>query len=357
MNYTKEELFLIWLDSFTGIEYKRKTAFYEFCRGDGTLICDPRAEDILGAENAALVKNGASRSYLEYILEGLAKKKTECVTLCSADYPPDLKNVPCPPLVLYIRGNRALLGGRKFSVVGSRKSIPLALNRAEEFSYRLAKAGFAVVTGLAEGADSAAARGALKGGRAVSVLAGGFDNVYPKCNAGLFEEIVKNGLAVSEYPPEVPTERFHFPVRNRIIAGLGEGLLVVSAGAKSGTAYTAAYADGLSKPVFALPYNVNVPSGEGCNNLIRMGAVLTQNAEDILSYFGIEEENNEKTRLTEEEKKVYDAIREEGEIHIDKLSARTGKKAFELMPVLSMLEIRKLILRQAGNTFSATGKE
>ena len=167
----------------------------------------------------------------------------------------------------------------------------------------------------------------------------------------MFRETAEKGLVLSEYPPEVKAERFHFPVRNRIIAALGEGLLVVSAGKRSGTAYTAGYTEALSRQIFALPYNVNVPSGEGCNEYIRQGAILTTCPEDILDFYKIEGKKATADPLTEEEREIYDVIRQEGEIHIDAIAERTGKRAFELMPVLGILEIRKMIIRQAGNVY------
>ena len=359
MQTAREEKFVIWLDSFRSLTYAKRDRLLALYRGEGAEeFVHKNAAAILavcGEECFSQLKAACGEREEETALKKMEERGVAAVACTGADSPEELRRVPCPPHVLYAKGNLSLLKTRKFSVVGSRKSIPLALAKAEEFSAKLAEAGFTVVTGLADGADSAAVKGALSSGKVVSVLAGGFCDIYPRRNEGLFREIVNKGLALSEYPPDTPTERYHFPVRNRIIAGLGEGLLVVSAGKKSGTAYTAGYADALSKQIFALPYNVNVPSGEGCNELIRRGAYLTERAEDILSWYGMETKKKELS-LTEEEKEVYDAVKG-GEIHIEEIGARTGRAAYELLPVLSMLEIKKVVLRLPGNFYCAAGAE
>ena len=353
MNYTKRETFLIWLDSFPHLEYRVKAEIYRMYRGGSAEeFCEkqkPALSALLG-ERAEAVFGAVNGAYAEYVLNALHKKNVSCVTRESAAYPRELAEVPCPPLVLYARGNTELLKGEKFSVVGSRKSVPLAIAKTEEFCEKLIKAGFTLVTGLAEGVDAAAVKTALKSGRIISVLAGGFSHVYPKAHAALFEEVAARGLVLSEYQPSVPTEAFRFPVRNRIIAGLGRGLLVMSGAKKSGTAYTAGYADALSKQIFALPYSVNVPSGAGCNELIRRGAYLTECAEDILEFYGLRTAETKMPELSDEEKKVLKAL-SSGSAHIDELCARLGKRAYELTPVLSLLEIKKLVVRQPGNVY------
>ncbi len=350
MKYTKKERFLIWLDSFSELEYRKKASLYEAYGKDGRSF-EATATETLGAEDGRYILNFFNAGYMKSVLAALEAENIVCITRESEEYPKDLSDVPYPPLVLYAKGNTKLLNTRKFAIVGSRRSTPLALAKAEEFAAALTQAGFTVVTGIADGADSAVIRGALQSGKIISVLAGGFRHIYPACNAALFRETAEKGLVLSEYPPEVKAERFHFPVRNRIIAALGEGLLVVSAGKRSGTAYTAGYTEALSRQIFALPYNVNVPSGEGCNEYIRQGAILTTCPEDILDFYKIEGKKATADPLTEEEREIYDVIRQEGEIHIDAIAERTGKRAFELMPVLGILEIRKMIIRQAGNVY------
>ena len=202
--------------------------------------------------------------------------------------------------MLYYYGKKALLNLPMIAVVGSRRCTGYGEIQAAAFSQALAEAGVCVVSGMAKGIDSQAHLGALRaGGATAAVLGCGADVVYPSENRKLYQQIRQEGLALSEYPPEIKTERYHFPVRNRIISALGEGLLVISAGKRSGTAYTAGYTEALSRQIFALPYNVNVPSGEGCNEYIRKGAVLTVRPEDILDFYNIERKETPAVSMTE----------------------------------------------------------
>lgn len=347
--------YLVWLDSFSGIEYKHKKRLYD-CFVSGTLENNVRRQELyikefLGDGVYSSFLSAATDEHLKFVINALKNGGTGYITIDDEDYPPELNEIPCPPLVLYYKGNLELLKTKKFAVVGSRKTLPFITAKTEEIVSTLNRAGLTVVTGLAEGGDEAVLFAGLKSGKVISVLASGFDCVYPKTNQGLFERICKNGLALSEYPPETKSERWFFPIRNRIIAGLGMGTLVVSGGEKSGTFYTAEYAEGASRQVFAFPYSINVASGAGCNKLLQCGAYLTLSAEDILNFYGMEMPKEPEIKLTEIEKEVYDIIIED-EIHIDKLCEVTGKKAYELMPVLSMLEIKKLIVKLGGNRYS-----
>lgn len=353
--YNERELFAIWIDSFNDLEYKHKIKLFEGYKGgtfsDSLLPYERYLTENVGQNVYNVLIKADNDTYKDYVLSALYRKEIKCITLASDNYPSELKEVPCPPIVLYAKGNVNLLKEKKFSIVGSRKTLPFALAKAREITSDLNNADVVVVTGLAEGGDEAVVSEGIKNGKIISVIAGGFDNIYPKTNVGLYNEVVKNGLVLSEYPPEIPTLPFHFPVRNRIIAGLGMGTLVISGARKSGTFYTAEYADSASRQVFAFPYSINVASGEGCNNLIRHGAMLTLSSEDILSYYNIEKKEKKQVVLSEIETTVYEIIKE-NEVHIDKLCQLTGKKAYELAPVLSMLEIKKLIVKLGGNKYS-----
>ena len=161
------------------------------------------------------------------------------------------------------------------------------------------------------------------------------------------------GLVISEYPPEMIAKPFHFPVRNRIISALSRGVLIVSGALKSGTLYTAEYALEYGKDLFAVPYNVGIQSGAGCNDLIKRGAILTDTPKDILDYYG-KENNKRKIDVTEQEKQILSVLKAE-QLHIEKLSALTGKRAYEITPILSVLEIKGLVIRN-GNFYGLTGK-
>ena len=211
------------------------------------------------------------------------------VTLADAEYPSILRRIPDPPLVLYVKGRLPDLEQTSgIGIVGTRKATPYGLMAAEHFGYGLAKAGCTVVSGMALGADGAAARGALKaGGKTIAVLAGGLNICYPPEHNFLMGDILLSGAVISENPPGTPHDGFRFPIRNRIISGLSRGVLVVEAPLRSGALITARLALDQGREVFAVPGAINAPGSAGCNRLIRDGeAALVTEPRDIIGEFG-----------------------------------------------------------------------
>lgn len=293
-----------------------------------------------------------SEQYRAKFLCGLQKRGIECVTYFSQDYPELLRHIPEPPHVLFCKGDARLLTDRCFSVVGSRKTPPQTLKLCKEISAALTDE-FTVVTGFAEGADTAAVEGALPSGRIISVIANGFDFIYPSSNARLFEKMEKKGLLITEYPPHIRPAPYRFPVRNRIIAGLSEGTLIVSAGRKSGALITANLAADYSRDVFALPYAPGAAAGEGCNALIKKGAYLAENILDIFSVYGLDFKKPEQNeRLTEEEAAILKAVRENGEAFLPDIAKAVGKPPHTLMAAIASLEMKGLITRLGGNRYA-----
>jgi len=355
MKYTKEELCYIWLDSFSKIEYKHKKELFALISGKGEikkLLLEGKeyvVQNIGQTEYDTLVAS-ANPSYLDYVITSLERRNIKAVTTVSKDYPKTLLQTDYPPLVLYTKGNTELLSDKSFSIVGSRKSLPLSINVAKDYASAMIDAGFTLVTGIAEGVDQAVLETAVsKGAKVISVVAGGLDHIYPKANTDLAEKVIENGLVISEYPPEIAPQRYMFPVRNRIIAGLSVGSLIVSAGLKSGTIYTAEYAEEYGKDVFAIPYSVGIASGQGCNELIKRGVTLTDTPSDVLEFYGIQEKREE-IYLTEEEKSIISVL-SGGELHIDKISERVNKPVYEILTVLSMLEIKNVIVKNGANVY------
>lgn len=293
-----------------------------------------------------------SQSYRGKILEKLAARGIICVTYFSKLYPESLKNTPCPPITLFCKGNVNLLNSRKFAIVGSRRTLPNVLKECKAVSAELSQ-NFTIVTGTADGADAAVISGAIESGKTICVLAYGFDSCYPSVNEKLIKNVEKNGLLVTEYTPQIKPQKFNFPARNRIIAGLAEGALVVSAGKRSGAAITARYALEYGKRVFAFPYSLGIASGEGCNLLIRDGATLARGAGDILEDFGIERAEPKKLTLTDEEIEVLALIKDAGDAFVPAIAAKLCKMPFQLIPVITSLEIKGLITRLGGNRYAA----
>ena len=209
------------------------------------------------------------------------------ITLQDADYPDRLRNIYDPPIIFFVRGNLPVIDEEPaVAIVGTRECTPYGIKAAETMGYELACSGIVVVTGLARGIDSAATRGALRGGgRVVGVIGSGLDIVYPHENRALFEDVSVSGAIVSEYPPGTRAMPGNFPARNRIISGMSLGVAVIEAPKKSGALITAARALEQGRDIFALPGNIDAQKSEGSNSLLREGAIPILSAEDIISEY------------------------------------------------------------------------
>lgn len=202
-------------------------------------------------------------------------------------YPLLLKELRDQPESLYVLGNTDVLNLPAIAIVGSRNPTSGGRDNAFRFARHLARTGFVIVSGLAEGIDTAAHEGALDAdGHTIAVLGHGLDRIYPTANRSLAERILESGALVAEYPPGTPPRRAHFPQRNRIISGLSLGTLVVEAARRSGSLITARTAGEQGREVFAIPGSIHNPMAKGCHRLIRQGARLVESADDILSELG-----------------------------------------------------------------------
>ena len=227
-------------------------------------------------------------------LDTAEKIETDCrrlgiriMTLYDADYPDRLRNIYDAPMVLYVKGELPPVDDSPcIAIVGTRKSHAYGQRCAQRFGYDICRCGGVVISGLAEGIDSAAIRAALEaGGPVIGVLGTGIDVVYPAWNAELQNAVAKNGALVSEYPPGTKGSRISFPQRNRIISGLSVGVVVIEAPEKSGSLITAARASEQGRDVYVVPGNIDDPNFVGSNMLIRDGAALAMNAWDIISCY------------------------------------------------------------------------
>ncbi len=222
----------------------------------------------------------ASRQAAEREWEALAKAGARLIALGDEDYPPGLAHIDDAPPVLCIRGRSALLREPAVAVVGARNASALGRRLAETLAAELGAAGYAVVSGLARGIDTAAHCGAIGTGT-IAVLAGGIDHIYPLENEALHEAIAEQGVLVSEMPLGFTPQARHFPRRNRIVSGSALGTVVIEAALKSGSLITARMALEQGREVFAVPGSPLDPRARGANNLIRQGAVLTESAADV----------------------------------------------------------------------------
>lgn len=360
MEYTKAEAAVITLDGFVSLEYKRKAEILQLYKKPQDIFEDVTPAVNYLKENCS-GENGLSSEFFAKsftlgrfykIAEKLESKNVTVITCYSKDYPEIFKHMRGAPLALYCKGRSELLTAEhKIGVVGSRKTLPFVLKKCEQICEELAGSGAVIVSGSAIGGDRSALLGGLKSGNVISVTASGFDCVSPESNRELLNKIASSGLLISEYPPEVPAVGWHYPLRNRIIAALSDCAFIISGDENSGTRYTVQYAEALSKRIYAFPYSIGERSGALCNHLIKVGkASLVEEAEDIAAGENVNLGGGESLNLEPEEEEIVSAL--DGEKTVDELVEATGKKAYEIMPVLSMLEIKGVCSRGAGNTWT-----
>lgn len=221
---------------------------------------------------------------LDATVSMLAQPGYHLLTLADSDYPASLLDSADPPIVLFVRGDPELLQQPAVAIVGARSATEGGKDNARAFARHLAGRGWTVISGLARGIDAAAHEGSLRAGGpggTVAVLANGLDIVYPRQHTRLTEEIAASGALVSEYPPGTPALPFRFPERNRLVAALARGVLVVEAAVQSGSLVTARLALDCGREVFAIPGSIHAPLSRGCHALIRQGAKLVEQGADI----------------------------------------------------------------------------
>lgn len=339
-------------------------------------------------------------SEAQTILDECIRNKIGICVYTDAIYPIRLKNIADPPAVLYYRGNLAGLDAQPvIAVVGTRKASAYGMTTASRMGYQIARCGGILVSGLAEGVDGSAMKGALTaGGSIIGVLGCGVDVVYPACHRSLYLDTERNGCLVSEFPPGTPPYRWNFPKRNRIISGLSNGVLVIEAPNKSGSLITARLGLDQGRDVFVVPGNIDVPTCQGSNALLRDGAIAVSSGWDVLSEYEhlypnkvhqdntapkqsiaaqelVTKEHKEETvlrvaqksafthkkvnsekknekkavdkgslwsSLTEQEQTVLEPLKR-GEIAVDDIIAASGLPAGKVLSMLTMLQIRGIV--------------
>lgn len=348
---------LIILDGYFEIDYKIKRKVIDSVDSVSTF-------DEFALKTSKLfdeyIKDFDIKKYLKYfnekfynkLIESYNKSNVTVITENCEDYPQRLYNIQDRPICLYYTGDISLLQNNKvLSIVGSRKTLPNVLKITEEYSYELAKNGVTIVTGVAGGGDLAAIKGAIKTNKIVSVIASGMDNTFREYNRDYIEKIKNVGLVIGEYPPSVVAQPYHYPIRNRIIAGLSDATLIVSGDYKSGTRYTLNYALDFGRDVFAFPYNIGVASGELCNQVIKDGGYIVTELNDITEILGIDIDSKQKVELSSSEELVLSAIKS-GKTNVDDILLETGLKIFEVMPALTSLEIKNLLVKNSASEYS-----
>ncbi len=345
------------------------------------------------------IKQDRSLALAEKVEAECEKKKISVISFTDDVYPKRLRSIDSPPVILYARGNvNCLTADVPFGIVGTRKAAPNSLELTHKLSYMLAKAGFTIVSGMAAGVDSAAACGALDAGcKTIAVFGSGVDICYPKSNAKLMDAIIENGCVISENTPGTPPLPWTFPQRNRIIAGISSGVLVTAAPEKSGSIITATYAMEQGRDVYVVPGRPGDKEYAGSLALIKDGATMITEADDIIYDFGLvpvkidksyerilqlrrntpdrretsvkseikEKKQSERREVRKENKDLYkDRINEfsgeekiiaeailSGASQFDLIAEKTGLDTSELLSMLTMMELNGKIIQKPGKYY------
>ncbi len=322
----------------------------------------------IGEETATAISNWEQSIDLAAELKRVEDFGCRILTQGDAEYPPLLREIYDPPIVLYVKGSLLPQDKNGVALVGSRQTTHYGIETARKFGYQLAYVGVTVVSGGARGIDTAAHQGALNAkGRTIAVLGTGINIVFPPENNELFERIAASGAVVSQFPFNRPADRQSFPIRNRIVAGMTLGTVVIEANLTSGALITSGFANDYGRQIFAVPGRIDSPRSKGCHELIKKGAKLCEGVEDILSEFEYifppsnrPPSANETgvlptVALSENEEKVLGALRAADETSIDEVIRATGLPSSTVSVALLSLEMKRLVKQLPGKLFVKNG--
>ncbi|SFI65134.1 DNA-processing protein DprA [Nitrosomonas sp. Nm34] len=315
-------------------------------------------ERIVKKQAAHNLGRRADKSKVDGALKWLEDPSNHIITLADHDYPKLLLNIADPPPLLYLKGQRKLLNSSALAVVGSRNATPQGIINASAFAEAASNAGFCIISGMAQGIDTAAHQGGLRGiSASIAVVGTGLDIVYPARNRELAHQLAKEGAIISEFPLGMPALGKNFPRRNRIISGMSLGCLVVEATLHSGSLITAKQALEQGREVMAIPGSIHSPLSKGCHALIKQGAKLIENIQDIL------DELNCQTALSHENTNIaldFSGSQEDSlllphlgydVIDIDTLCMRSGLTVEAVSAMLLTLELNGMVASLPGGRY------
>lgn len=331
-----------------------------------SLLANPPAELPAGLREALTHPDPEP---LERDLEWLTGTDNHLLCLDDPGYPALLRQIDTPPLVLFIHGDPGVLALPQLAMVGSRNPTSGGLQTARDFARHLATGGFAITSGLALGIDAAAHQGALEAaeGITLAVTGTGLDRVYPARHRDLAHAIAERGALISEFPPGTPPKAENFPRRNRIIAGLSIGTLVVEAALRSGSLITARLANEQGREVFAIPGSIHNPLARGCHALIRQGAKLVETAGDILEETapltgsllnlesGLDPHLAKPEELDADHRLILETLGYDP-LSLDEIVTRCGLTANAVSSMLLILELDGWVTTQAGGRYLRSDK-
>ncbi|QTA82425.1 DNA-processing protein [Desulfonema limicola] len=346
-------LFKRLLDRFKLPENALTASYEELVSVNG--ITDRLARAVIGHKTSDPVKRE---------IELIDAKGCKIITMKDPEYPGLLLQIPDPPPFLYVYGDLGSCSAN-IAVVGSRNATRYGMFTTKKLSADLAVLKFTIVSGMARGIDTAAHSGALDaGGKTIAVLGSGFEKVYPAENIALFHRIARSGAVITEFPLNAGPEPHHFPVRNRIISGISLGTVIVEAAKKSGSLITARLALEQNREVFAVPGNIHSFKSAGTHSLIKQGAKLVENAQDIVeelshlirfhmakNHISPEDILKHAPRLSPEQLQVVQALGPYP-VHIDELIRKLSINPGNLSSILLQLELKGIVVQSPGKMFS-----
>lgn len=311
----------------------------------------------VGERKARNIKGFSGWDQVRRMLKRLEDEGIRVILYSDRDYPPLLREIGDAPVILYLKGEIRDEDRFSIAIVGSRNVTPYGRFVTEKIASELAGTGFTIVSGMARGVDTIAHMSSLRtGGRTVAVMGSGIDMIYPPENKGLFKRITNSGYVVTEFPPGTPPNRENFPRRNRLISGLSLGVVVVEATDGSGALITARAALDQDREVFAVPGNISSPNSKGTNELIKRGAKLVQDSNDIIEELApflrgfIRRERKRSVDLTDEEREVCDKLTTEPR-HIDEIVREIGIPMQRILSLLLGLELKGIVSQTEGKRF------
>lgn len=364
----EERLYLLALRLTEGLDPRMIFPMVESL-GSARAVFDAPANEIekrfgVAAETAASIREKRSLKKAEEEWSELQKLSARIVMRTDLEYPRYLKEIHDPPPVLFQLGRWKDEDGLSLAIVGSRQATPQGVSIARKFAGELAALGFTIVSGLARGIDAAAHEAALEAsGRTVAVLGTGLDVPYPQCNKRLRKRIEEQGALITEFPLGTRPFPGNFPIRNRIISGLCLGTMVVEAASRSGSLITARLALEQGREVFAVPGSILAGNAAGSNALIQQGAKLVMDLNDVLEELppAVQEavrsrkseggETREDEGLSPDARRVFELIKAEAPVHIDRIAEHLNLPVHGLSEILFMLEMKDLIKQIPGKMY------
>ncbi len=361
-----EKEYLLWLSRIRSLSTQKQHELLEYFYSAENVFLATRVE-LQEVPNISLkiindIITHQQSSVVQKYIDELKNLNISYFTLCCDIYPKNLIDMVFPPLVMYYKGEIPV-ADLNISIIGSRRCTDYGKFVAHKFSKELAKENIVVISGMALGADTIAHVGCLEGGgKTIAVVGSGLDICYPKINEKLMGKIINNGCVMSEYPPGTPPVAGNFPMRNRIISALSDGLIVVEAAYKSGTMITVDHALEQGRTVFTVPGNITSKNSQGTNHLLRQGAIPLTDIKDILEEFSFKQEKSVniqdegdlseklKATLTEDEVKVYKVLSYEPKT-VDEITFLSKESIQNVLYLLTVLELKGAIKKFNGQKY------